>query len=174
MKECDTIKNLFAKYLRDDLGCDDAVSLRAHLLECHSCLDEAVLKDPLILFSLLSLQEKEETFWEGYWSRISEKITAHRGWPWSLELFRPIPAAAAIAIILIVTVVSIVSIFTLNPLKRPDGWGPVTMDYTSDEKPPVLLPEPLVDNVLQPTAKVITMHVGDTDVIMIFDENMDI
>ncbi len=174
MKSCDGQNAKVKKFLEGSLMGEETQQLKSHFLQCDVCRKLILRKDPLFIFSLLSQQKKEEHFWNGYWDPIREKIAVRKKWFEWLGFIRPLPATAVLSSLLLVTA------FFLFIIISQTYFGPVpTVEVNKPEdevveKMVLTSPLPIVEGNLLPTAKIVTVSVGTTDIVMIFDENMDI
>jgi hypothetical protein len=172
MTQCTSSNELLKRFSEGRLASDEAHDLKGHLLQCGECREEAVRKDPLIIFSLLSLRQKEKNFWKDHWERIAASMSVKRAWPWRFPLLQPSPVPAALAAVAVITIMSIVAVLNMGHVEQSVQQLQPVAPYA--EKTALSPQPPIVDTTVQPTARVITLSVGDTDVVMIFDENMDI
>ena len=174
MSECTISVEQLRKFFEEELELSEIRSLKSHLLTCSNCRNEAIKKDPVLIFSLLSLQEKEKSFWKGHWDGIAHEISSKKMWPWRIPLLQPSPVAAALAAVIVITIISIITIMNVGHVEQTAQKLHSTIEYGITEKAELTFQTPIVDTTVQPTARVITLSVGDADVVMIFDENMDI
>ena len=174
MKACEDQEVKIKKFIKGNLDRKEALLLKSHVLTCEVCRKLIQQEDPLLLFSLLSLQKKDERFWHGYWEPIREKIALQKGWFGRLGFMRPLPAAAILSSLLLVTALLLYMIMnqtfygpapTVEVLPLKDGVM---------EKDVLIYPLPVVEGEFTTTANIVTLSIGNTDVVMIFDENMDI
>lgn len=174
MPDCASSKELIDRFIEGKLTSPEVQSLKVHLLSCTACRGKAMEQDPLVIFSLLTLQEKERSFWRGYWNRIAGEISASKIWRLRLPFLQPSPVPAALAALLVITIMSIVAILNVGHVPKTVQKLPARVEYGLTEQASLPAVAPIVDTTVQPTAKVVTLSVGDADVVMIFDENMDI
>ncbi len=174
MSECTETKNAFERARRYGAESSRLYFAKTHLLRCDKCRKQALKEDPLLIFSLLSLQKKEEHFWKGHWNRVAREVSIKKFWSWKIPVLQPSPLAAACAAVVMVTLVSIIALLNIGHREWTAQQIPIPIEYALPDEAILALQGPIVDTTIQPTAKVITLSVGDADVVMIFDENMDI
>ena len=162
------------RFVEGNLTNEEAESFKTHLRECEACLQDLYAVDPLLMFSLLSQQKKENSFWQGYWVSLREQISEKKGWFEWLGFARPLPAAAVLSSLVIVTFLFLFAILNQSPVGTP----PVVEVLPAEEgvveetvlNPPLLIGE---GKGLE-SANIVTVSVENTDIVMIYDESMDI
>lgn len=174
MSECTETKDVLKRAKRHGTRSSELHSARSHLLRCEKCRKYALGEDPLLIFSLLSLQKKEDRFWKGHWDRIAREVLIGKVWPWRIPFLQPSSLAAACTVVVAVTLISVIAILNIGRREWTAQQIPIPAEYTLSDEAVLASQAPIVDTTMQPAAKVITLSVGDADVIMIFDENMDI
>ncbi|NIV03380.1 hypothetical protein GWN26_03235 [Candidatus Saccharibacteria bacterium] len=76
MSNCEKYKDLFVDALYDELNAKAKRRFDTHLNECSNCSREfKQLKSTLELMNQHQRSQPDEAFWEGYWDRLSEKMS---------------------------------------------------------------------------------------------------
>ncbi len=174
MNGCKDNEVSLKKFAKGNLAREKVESFKSHVLECEICRHTLCEENPLLMFSLLSQQKKEEIFWQGYWETIRERIKTKKIWFEWLGFARPFPAAAVLSSLMIVTFLFLFIILYQSPVGPP----PVVEVLTAEEgvveetvlNPPLLIGE---GKGLK-SANIVTVSVENTDIVMIYDESMDI
>lgn len=162
------------KFIEGNLAREKTESFKAHLLKCEVCRRTLSEKNPLLMFSLLSQQKKEEIFWQSYWETIRERLKTKKIWFEWLGFSRPLPAAAVLSSLVIVTFLFLFVILNHSPVGPPPvvevlpAEGGVVEETVLN--PPLLVGE---GKGLK-SANIVTVSVENTDIVMIYDESMDI
>jgi hypothetical protein len=174
MKACKDKEIPLKKFMEGNLAREGSESLKSHLLKCEACRHVLHRKNPLLMFSLLSQQTREDNFWYGYWETIRERISVRRNWFEWLGFVKPLPAAVVLSSLVIVTFLFLFVILNESPVGPPPvvevlpAEGEVVEETVLN--PPLLIGE---GKGLE-SANIVTISVQNTDIVMIYDESMDI
>jgi len=180
MKVCKEIAVLMDSYLRYELSEEETREIERHLARCPRCYKAVCLNEPSKLFSLLTLQEKEEYLWEGFWSRIKAAIEWERApvyrFRWSYRVIASVAAGLLIALL---------ATFTwLHFQQAEKGEEPSLIAEPWKGRGEVVSPEkaeelenryPTLEKVESPNLRVYNLLLEDkTNLILIFGSEIDL
>jgi len=180
MKDCKEIAALMDSYLRDELSEEETREIEKHLARCPRCYKVVCSREPSKLFSLLALQEKEERFWEGFWSKVKGTIEGERApvyrFRWSYRVI------ASVAAGLLIALVATFSWLHLHQTKK--GEAPFLLTEPWKETGEVISPDiaeelesryPTIDEMESPDLRVYNLLLEDqTKLILVFGPEIDL
>ena len=181
MKDCKEIAALMDAYLRYELSEEETREIERHLASCPRCYKEVCSREPLKLFSLLSLQEKEEGFWEGFWTKVKGAIERERApvyrFRWSYRAIASVAAGLLIAFL-------VATFAWLHFYQAEKGIEPSILTEPwkgrGEAVPPEVAEElesryPTIDEVESPGLRIYNLLLEDqTKLILIFGQEIDL
>jgi len=139
-----------------------------HVSGCRACRDRLVELDPGALFALLSLRQPPAAALDDLSRRVSAEIDAERR-PVARVRFAAVASLAASVLL----AVALGVYFKRAPVNEPDPFRADLESYLErlDRDSPV----PGVELISSPgEAQVVDFKIGDTQVVMIFDEALNL
>ena len=174
MKGCRDKEIQLKNLIKGTLVREEAESFKSHLLKCKACMHVLRRENPLLIFSLLSQQTKAKHFWQNYWETIRGRISTKKAWFEWMGFVRPLPAAAVLSSLVIVTFLFLFVIVKQGSV----GPSPVVeiVPKEGEIAEETVLNPPLIigEGEGLKSANIVTVSVENTDIVMIYDERMDI
>ncbi len=154
-----------------DLRPEERRELLMHLQDCETCRSRWAAKDPSVLFSLLAI----ETVPAEVLARVSSGVEDAMAAESEREIGRRRAAWGALAASLLVATVLGAYLWNQAPISAPVQPVADAGAGASTPAPDATIPAGMIELLQSPeSAEVVEMSVGDVEVVMIFDEAMEI
>jgi hypothetical protein len=153
-----------------DLRPEERRELLVHLQGCETCRSRWAAEDPSVLFSLLAIEPVPGEVLERVSSGVESAIAAEA----EREVGRRWVAWGSLAASLLVATVLGAYLWNQAPITAPVPVADSAAAVGAPE-PEATIPAGMIEFLESPeSAEVVEMSVGDVEVVMIFDEAMEI
>lgn len=156
---------------REDLPAAERREILCHLQGCADCRARLASRDPSLLFSVLALEPVPV----GVLDRVSRRAEAALAREQRRQAARRAYAWATLAASILVAGLFGAYFWTQRGLDAPPPDRPAVVDAIAAPAQDAAMPAGMIELLDSPgSADVVEMTVGDVEVVMIFDEAMDI